>query len=190
MIFNYNPFRLSEDLLPSRSPSMIAWIRVLLRPLYRLTLDFQNNLINGITVPIYNNATSYNKGDRVRDNLNAVYELIATSSTGVAPSGSTLSAIRWRNIQQSYIGTTERSAYNGQIIVLTNLTNKHFNVTSAPFIWFSEINTSSYFPAVTVNFPLAVYNAQGNNIAARNSAIEGFLGKYVPAQFPILITTF
>src|SRR5688572_14071449 len=117
-LFVFNPYRISEELTPSqlRGNKMMAWLRVLLRP-FKRDSDIFKMYCKGVDYADYDNGATYSKGDRVVHGDGGVYELRVASSTGVYPTGETLSATNWRKILENFIGADERVRYNGQLIV-------------------------------------------------------------------------
>ena len=191
-LFVYNPFRVSEELTPPqlRQPAFINWLRTLLRPTKWLTDNFLNDYCNGSTASDYDNSTTYTKYDRVVWKDLAVYELRVTSSVGVLPTGSVLSETNWYKIQDNFIGADERIRYNGQLIVLEYAINKHFRVTSAPYIFFTEINAGSSSVFVEANVPIAVFNSLGSNNTARSNRIKQFIRQYTLAGYSDNVITY
>lgn len=145
--------------------------------------DFRNRAV----YPDYSGATSYTPGNRVIFTDKGVYENIK-ASTGVAPSGEDLSPTHWRQIQKYYLGVTERSQYNGQIIAFIKAINDWFGVTSAPYIYL--VNNNNIGSGYAFFFPLAVYNSLGPTNTDRDNVILKFTDRYTCAGITYNITTY
>lgn len=174
------PFRVSEELLPPqlRNAKMLAWLRVLFRPIQYCADLFWRDFLEGANYDDYNNATAYAFGDRVVWYNRSVYELRVTSSTGVKPTGDPLSKTNWLFLQKNYTGAETVVKYTGQRITLEAAINQHFNVTVAPFIY----TVTAYSTATILIFyvPAAVWAAIGNNDDERYAAIFDFFNRYIP----------
>ena len=191
-LFVFNPFRASEELLPSvlRKPKQIAWLRVLLTPLKYICDLLLKDYFNGVNFNSYNNATTYSKYDRITWTDNGVYELKVTSSVGVLPTGSALSATNWRKILNTYIGLNERVKYNSQIIILEYAINKHFKVSAPPYIYFVQIPTGASAILCEAKVPIALYNSLGANGVERTNRVNNFTRKYTIAGYADGVSTY
>jgi hypothetical protein len=191
-LFVFNPFRASEELLPSvlRKPKQIAWLRVLLTPLKYICDLLLKDYFDGVVYNSYNNATTYYKYQRITWTDNGVYELRVTSSVGVLPTGSSLSATNWRKILDTYIGLNERVKYNSQIIILEHAINKHFKVTAPPYIYFQIVPTGATSITCAAKVPLALFNSLGANNVERQNRVLNFTRKYTIAGYQDNVSTF
>lgn len=119
-----------KQLLPpnKRKTIMIAFFKVLAKPLQWLRDLLFDTYADGFTGNIYSAVTTYNKGDRVRYIDRKVYECLENSVTGVAPPTDT---DKWLEIQDLWIGLRERGKYNAQRMVLEYALNKWFDTTFA-----------------------------------------------------------
>lgn len=184
------PFRVSEELLPPqlREPKMLAWLRVLFRPIQYCADLFWRDFLQGANYDDYDNATAYAYGDRVVWYNRSVYELRVTSSTGVKPTGDSLSKTNWLFLQKNYTGAETIAKYTGQIIVFEEAINQHFKVTAAPFIYTDILYGST--PNLEIQIPTAVWNAIGNSTAERLAAITEFKERYCIADIPLVYATY
>lgn len=176
-IYSYTVNSVIARLLPPilRQSKHIAWICVLGTPA-RYNVERMNKYFDGDGSPDWLIGTSYMKYFTVRWNNNAIYESKVAGNLGIMPTGDPLSDTNWRKVQDSYIGLNERVRYNGQLIVLQYALNRHFRITSAPFIY-----VESTAPAFNVFVPLAVYNTLAGNNTDRNKVVEAFCNKYRPS---------
>lgn len=174
------PFRVSEELLPPqlRNAKMLAWLRVLFRPIQYCADLFWRDFLQGANYDDYNNATAYAFGDRVVWYNRSVYELRVTTSTGVKPTGDPLSRTNWLLLQKNVTGAETVVKYTGQRITLEAALNRHFDVTVAPFIYVETAYLTSITLAVYV--PAAVWAVIGTNDDERAAAIYTFIDRYMP----------
>jgi len=193
-LFTFNIFRASEELTPPqlREPKMLAWLRVLLRPVQYMNDSFLKDYCQGADYPHYDNSTTYNKYDRIIFYNRSVYECRVSSSVGVMPSGDTLSLTNWRKIQEICIGVDERVKYNGQIIVFEEAINKWFFIDTAPFIWVNNSTSGipNFYPWFLINVPNAQYLLMGATNTERDAAINEFARRYIYSEAAIIISTF
>lgn len=191
-LFILNVFRRGEDLTPPklRSETITSLVRVVLKPLDYCSKLFFNSFCGGSTAPRYDNSIAYSKVDRVIWQDGSVYELVVTSSTGVKPTGDSLSKKNWLKVQENFIGIDERVRYNGQRIVFEYAINKWFNVTASPYIYLGTVPNGSTSLTCEIYVPIAVWTALGNNTPSRDNRIKSFAIKYVPAGYIITILTY
>lgn len=191
-LFVFNPFRISEELTPPaiRKVKMMAWLRVLIRPIKYVSDLFFNDFCKGANYADYNNATVYIKYDRVVWSDLAVYELKVSTSTGVNPTGDSLSSTNWRKIQDYFIGVDERVRFNGQLIVFEYAINKHFRVTSAPYIYVGDFPHGATNINVELNVPIAVWTALGPNATSRNNRLIQFAQQYTLGGYSHSVVTY
>lgn len=162
-IYQIDTSYVSEQLTPPklRSAKLLAWLKVLLKPLSNL---FDINFLDyklGSTVADYSGATAYSFGDRVRYTDKSIYELIVTTSTGIVPTNTT----NWIKINDVFIGCDERIKYNAQKLLFEYSLNKFFLVPAigdqiyienqttfeTPFIMGNVGNLSSSMPTNSIN---------------------------------------
>jgi hypothetical protein len=191
-LFAYNPFRISEELLPPqlRKPKMIAWLRVLLRPLAWMTDLFLDDYCNGVPYLNYDNSTAYVIYDRVIWEDGGVYELRVSTSTGVIPTGNTLSSTNWRKVLENFIGADQRIKITGQLIVFEKAINDQFQITAPPYIYCTAIVPGITQVFVEIKVPTAVYNALGANNTARDARITNWAGQYTLGGIAITVTPY
>lgn len=182
MIYEFNPFRISEELTPPqlRRPKMLAWLRVLFRPIQYVSDLFTRDFLKGANYDDYNNAITYSYGDRILWYNRSVYELRVTSSVGVKPTGDPLSLTNWMFIQKNYKGVDDILKYNSQRIVFEAAINDHFKITAPPYIYlYSGIATATQ---LSVYVPTTVWAAIGSNDDERFAAISEFVTRYIIAD--------
>ena len=188
-LFKFNPFRTSEELIPAqlRSDKLIAFVRVLLRPVKWLSSLFLDDYCKGSNAPTYNNATTYTMYDRVKWYDKGLYELRVSSSVGVHPTGDTLSKTNWLKVLDCWIGADERVRWNSQRIVFEYAINKWFDVTSAPYIYLGTIPLGATNVTVEINIPTAVWTALGSTNTARDNVVIQFAKRYTPSGYIISV---
>ena len=191
-LFVFNPFRASEELAPTqlRGQKMMSWLRVLLTPVKWLSDLFTEDYCLGSNAAYYDNAATYSLGDRVRWSDRGVYELRVTSSTGVDPTGETLSRTNWFNILKDYIGIDSRIVWNGQIIVFEEIINEFYGITSAPFIYCYETPNGSASTGLAVFIPVAFWTTLGTTNAQRQASVYGFAKNYVLGTYTFIATPY
>jgi len=190
-LFEFNPFRASEELTPSqlRGSKMMAWLRVLLRPMKWLSDLFTEDFILGTNSEYYDNAKTYVKGNRVIWEDRGVYELKVSSSVGVNPTGETLSAINWFKILNDFIGIDEIYKTTGQLIVAEYTINRWFNITSAPYIYFEEL-TGTPQTTLICYVPILKVTNLGDTSNAQLSALRRFTDRCFLGNIVVSITTY
>lgn len=120
---------IGEQLMPPRlrKPKHLAWLKVLLKPLYNLfNIDFKDYNL-GAAYNVYDIGTAYVFGDRVIWTDKRVYECIL-ANTGNLPSNTTY----WLLCQDNFIGLDERIKYNSQKLLFEYALNKFFMVDPLP----------------------------------------------------------
>lgn len=185
-IYQIDTSYVSEQLTPPklRGVKILAWLKVLLKP---ISILFDINFLEykiGSTESDYNNATTYSFGSRVRYIDKSIYELIVSSSVGVNPSSTT----NWIKINDIFIGCDERIKYNSQKLLFEYALNKFFlvpivgnqiyiqNQTTfvTPFVMGNLGSLSSSMPINSVN----QINFLGNSYTYTSSAYDYAI--YVP----------
>lgn len=191
-LFTFNVFRMGENLTPPqlRREKMTAWIRVLLRPIKWSVDLFNEDYLKGANYPNYDNSTNYVVYDRVIWEDGSVYELRVPTSNGIAPTGSNLSSTNWLKIQENFIGLNDRIKFNGQVIVFEEAINKHFRVTSAPFIYVIQVLPPATQVFVEIRVPSAVYATLGPNNTARTNRVREWASQYTLGGIFIQVSTF
>lgn len=116
----------TSDCMPpnKRLDNMLALEKSFIQPMQDNNDSFNEYLFSSLA-PIYNNASTYNKFDKVRYGL-SVYQCIVTTSTGINPSNNT----NWVKLQSVFIGYFERASYTGQKLFLEYALNRYFGVSS------------------------------------------------------------
>ncbi len=137
-IYDYNTNTVGEQLTPPvlRMPKFLAWLYTLVKPIQNLhDLIFSDYKIGNV-YSSYNNATTYNFGERVQYLDKAIYEVtytdingIAGNVTGVIPTNT----IFWTKVNDVFIGTDERVKYSAQKILFEQALNTFF-ITSGIYI--------------------------------------------------------
>lgn len=191
-LFVFNPFRRGEEITPNelRSKTVTAFVRVLLRPLAWCADLFFYDFCKGTNALRYDNAVTYKKFERVIWKDGAVYELKVVASAGVKPTGDALSYDRWKKVLNNFIGIDERIKYNGQIIVFVEAINKHFNITSAPYIYVDTIPQGAFSIFVEIWVPNAVWNTLGNNPTAKDNVVSAFAVNYILGDHAIVVSNY
>lgn len=144
----------------------------------------------------YSNATAYNAGDRVVLPTKAVYERrdiddlgnVIGTTTGVDPTGMTLSSQTWIKINDNYLAVDERVLYNGQLIILTAFLNSWFGVTATPYFYIDNNNTAG--TGFNLFAPIAVYNSLGSTNPDRTAAITEIVDRYAIAGIQYTVSTY
>ena len=121
-IYNVDMSDVGVKLSPpnKRHPKMMSWIAVLLTPLQWI-IDIVRDYKFGSIAPVYDNAITYPKGNKVRY-TNRIYEA-KESTTGNAPTNQTY----WRLVIDDFRGTVQRVKFNGQLLVLEFILNQWFD---------------------------------------------------------------
>jgi hypothetical protein len=191
-LFVFNPFRVGEELTPAqlRRTKMMAWLRVILRPVKYISDLFIDDFCKGSTYADYNNAATYVIYDRVIWQDRSVYELRVATATGIDPTGNSASSVTWLKVQDNFIGVDERVRYNGQLIVFEYAINRWFRVSAAPYIYCDPIVVGAVNYFVNINVPAAVYATLGPNNTARDNRIKEFADKYILAAYVLVITPY
>lgn len=119
MNYNFDSEQISEQITVPvlRKPRLLAWLKVFtssVQWLYNLFLDYKDgNLYSN-----YNVLTVYQRGDRITWADNRNYEFIYDNTTLTAGLDPSTYPQYWIVIQDNFIGTTDRSKFNSQIIML------------------------------------------------------------------------
>lgn len=220
-MYDININNLAEQQLPpdKRTPSMLAWVRSLLRPMAWNNTQ-QQAYYGGSAAPDYDPLVTYYTTEQVRYNR-AVYESLIDNNTALPTDGSA-----WYRVQDNFIGTDERVKYNGQRLVLEWALNKWFGTTfrqppGAPdiFIQNNEVQAGSLLVGIvetesstvgpegssefvgpnaifagqsnfTINMPLAVFNALDPVASNREAIVRNIADRYVPAGITYSISTY
>lgn len=131
-VYNNNLFyvdysTLTALLLPAllRENAQLQWNYALAAPVQNDNILFTQYL-TGSTYPIFSATTSYTDGERVIYVDDGIYENL-TGSTGVIP-GVASASTTWLEVNPSFIGAEERSAYNSQKITLEYALNRDYQV--------------------------------------------------------------
>jgi hypothetical protein len=129
-IYSLNTDFITENLMPTalRTNKHLAWLKVLMKPLYVL---FNVNFLeykDGSISSIYDSGTTYTFGQRVIHTNKSTYELIVSSSLAVDPTNTT----NWVKINDCFIGSNERASYNAQKMLFEYALNKFFLVDPYP----------------------------------------------------------
>ena len=122
---DYN--QLYKLLLPpkKRLTNFLAWAAMKVKPIQYLHDLLFVTYADGFTGLLYVAASTYAKGDRVKQDDHSVYEAIQAVPINTPPPDTTY----WRKVQDIWIGFRERTKYNGQKIVLEYALNKWFGTT-------------------------------------------------------------
>jgi hypothetical protein len=187
-LFQYNPFMLGEDLTPSalRKDKFTAWLRVLLRPMFYMADIFTDDFITGAEIYLdYDNATTYNYGDRVIYSDRGVYECMVASSVGVTPFGNALSDTNWNKILQDFISIDERIKTTSQIITLEYAINRYYRIYTAPFIYLTQMTPMTH-GTVQINVPTSKTYLIGGNYNEISASLGGYLRNYVTGEAFVL----
>ncbi len=128
----------SENLLPpdKRKPKIIALLTAFVSALQTIRDLFFTEYTDGYSGILWDVATPYVLGDKVRHIDRAVYEAIEPS-TGVLPTDTDY----WVKIQDVYVGLRERMRYNSRTMVLEFILNKWFEITlTVPWTRANQVN--------------------------------------------------
>jgi hypothetical protein len=137
-IYDQNFNTIYKELSPPdrRSNSLLAWGRVLVKPLQWLHDLFFSSYVTGNTDDQYDNGNSYVVGDSVQYN-HQVYECIA-DTTGNLPTDETY----WMLVQKDFRGSDERIAFNAQLLKFEYILNQWFGTTFVQPIYSPPSNPS------------------------------------------------
>lgn len=216
---NFND--LGEQQLPpdKRTPSMLAWVKSLLRPLSWNNSE-QQAYYGGSPAPDYDPMNTYYRSEQVRYNR-AVYESLIDNNTALPTD---ISA--WYRTQANFIGTDERVKYNGQKLVFEWALNKWFGTTfrqppGVPDIFTQNnaVEAGSFLVGITegesskvspdgstefvgpnavfagqsnftIYMPAAVFAALDPVSSNREAIVRNFADRYVPAGITYSISTY
>lgn len=160
--YDFNTDLFNEQFLPplKRLAKFKAWGSILLKPLQYLHDLFFTSYVEGNNDPSWSALTVYNPYNVVRYTDKAIYECIATTTAGIAPTDTEY----WRKIQDTFIGIKERSMYNAQVCVFEYALNKWFGTTfsitpaaSEIFIETLTVITNAFVVGLNVTDSSAVY---------------------------------
>lgn len=164
--YNLNTDYVGEQLTPPklRLPKMLAWLKVLLKPLNRfMSVDF-DFYMTGATSGDYSSAITYNFGDTVIGSDKCVYECIVTTSLNVDVTNTT----NWVKINSNFIGANERVKYNAQKMLYEYALNKYFRVAALPadqiYITNNTYYTSHFIMGNTGGLSSSMPNNSNNQI--------------------------
>jgi len=117
-------YNFAVNMLPfgQRKPKWIIFTKALLSQIQRLYGIFRG-YTNGESLEMYNPSFPYVKGSKVQYNFKT-WESLVDDNLGFAPSSSPAAWILRNN---NFIGTTERSKYNGRYLELTYALNRNFS---------------------------------------------------------------
>lgn len=127
---------ISEKLVPPslRGVKMLAWLRVILKPLQSQWNNVFDDYATGSGYAQYDVSLSYVRTDRVIFSNKSVYECILDATAGIPPDDS----VYWVKINDIFIGANERLKYNSQKIVFEYALNKYFQIPVSPFIYITN----------------------------------------------------
>lgn len=138
-IYDYNIAVATRNILP---PSKRKKINLALLGVPASVLQYQRDLLfdtyaDGFGGDVWTSVPAFTKGNRVRYVDNGVYEALKSVPANTPPTAANVypTGTYWLKIQDNWIGSRERTYYNGQLIVLELILNKYFNVGNFAFPW-------------------------------------------------------
>jgi hypothetical protein len=168
-IFNINYKTLFSQILPPilRQPIQAAYDTALMYP-----FDYNDGIFGdyrtGCSYSLYNSGTTYTSGTRVIWIDNTVYQSIS-GSTGQLPSTGTSF---WYQINNSFIGATERSQMCCPVLTFDYALNRNFQLSGfCPTVLYSAITQSLFAQSANT-----IYIQQ--NVVLPNVFVMGQTGPY------------
>lgn len=140
-LYDYDIAQIAGNITPPnyRSPIFLAWLKALGVPLQWVRDNFYNEYVGGSTAPLWNSATSYVAGNKVRDTNNAIYQCVIANTNKQPRTNSDASSLtsQWVKISVDFRGTEERVKYNGSHLVLEYILNRFFqySVLAQPLVF-------------------------------------------------------
>lgn len=190
-IYDQNEGEIARNLLPinKRQPIWISWLTALNSAVqYDHDLLF-NTYADGSNYTDWLSGTTYNYGDRVRYDDNAVYEMVGNSGyvSTIAPN---LDTDYWFKVADTFIGVRERARYTGQKLMMEYALNRWFRTTfRQPSVGVSDIyivNAGN----IQTNFWLSNGNGLVSYMSNSNAFQRFYLGNsytFDPFDFTIYI---
>ncbi len=138
-IFDVNILQAIKNLLSpvKRKKITLAYLGVFGKVLQYLHDIFFKSYLGGSTVIDWDNSITYIKGQQIKYVDNSVYEALTGVPANTPPTIDNIypNGVYWLKIQNIWIGATERTLYNGQLIMLELIMNKYFDVEDYSFPW-------------------------------------------------------
>lgn len=149
--YNLDTASASEQLIPPqlRNPKRLAWLQTLLAPLQQKHYDTfsPNSFYQGFADPIWDVATAYTVGYRVRFGI-SIYECLVADTGTVPPSDSDI----WLLICKDFVGASERVKYNSGKMLFEYILNRYLNTTTTvpPLIYIvnNTVDTNGFYMGV------------------------------------------
>ncbi len=165
---------------------MLAWGKVLSKPLQYLRDLIFEDYANGSNYLLYDNSTVYVIGDRIFYLDRGVYECIL-ATLGNLPTDTTY----WRKINDNYIGVRERILYNAQKMTFEWGLNRWF-ICSGIYITNNSLALSGFLMGETGEYSSTLVNIANPSYLINDFVLGGIYSYtiYVPtAVFNSLGTT-
>lgn len=175
VIYAQNEGQMSSDLSPPlrRLPKWLAWLLCLFNPIqWDHDLLFTNGYSDGSSAANWVSGNTYAYAARVVDVDYQVYE--CKNLTGVTSTTNPhLDAANWFKVLDTFIGSRERSYYNGNLLMLEYILNRYFQVGSIVLPWSGPIKSGANKQIYLVNTNNAVSNFWLSNGSA--GALTSFM---------------
>lgn len=146
--YDFDTEIIGEQLLPPqlRTPAQKSWVTTLLSGLQWIRDLFFDSYISGSPAGFFDSGQFYVSPDRVIMIDNTVWESLNITPKLGSVSNPFDNPTNWLKVQDVYIGVTERSKYNAQLIVYEYALNHWFQNTGAPdYIFIENNDTESDF---------------------------------------------
>lgn len=129
----------------------------------------------GSSYPAYSGATNYVRNNKVIYTDKCIYEA-KKSTIGVPPTGNVASSETWRKVQDTFVGSYERTNYTGQLIKMSYGINKWYGCSAPSLIYF--VPNLSAGLGYELYVPSALYATLGATNTDRDNNLNAFLVKY------------
>lgn len=175
---------LTEKLTPPqlRQIRIIAFLKVICRPL-QLIWKNTEKYFNGSGYAIWSNATTYNRGDKVRYGYE-IYEALQTSTAEVPFDNTDY----WLMINKDFVGLDARVRFNGGKMLLEYILNLYLNTSysAIPTIYITRntIDVNGFFMGTDGNSELgelATVTNQDDYLGTSTSINQYAMTIYVPS---------